>query len=104
MNPEEYGKVIAAALFYNNCIYIGREGHHVIFPMEERGVLRKAKQGFVTENGYFVDRKTGLLLAEYFHQIKEKHFPKDQLLSEDLVKEPLAIKQYKKEYLYKERK
>ncbi len=102
--PEKYGKVVCAALFHNNCIYIGREGHHVIFPMESIGVLRCAKQGFVTENGYFVDREIGLFLAEYYNQIEHKYNPKDQLVSEDLKKEGLKVLKYRKELSYKERK
>ena len=60
INPLEYGRIVCAALFHNNCIYMGKEGHHVIFPMEPLGVLRGAKQGFVTENGFFVNREVGL--------------------------------------------
>ena len=44
INPEEYGKIVCAALLHDNCIYMGKEGHHVIFPMEPIGVLRNAKQ------------------------------------------------------------
>ena len=104
INPEEYGKIVCAALLHDNCIYIGKEGHHVIFPMEPIGVLRNAKQGFVTENGYFVDRKLGLLLAEYYNQIEFKYNPKDRLVSEDLKKEGLKVLKYRKDHTYKERK
>ena len=34
---------------------------------------------------FFVDRKEALVIAEYFNQIKFKHEPKDELLSEDLI-------------------
>ena len=65
INPEEYGRIVSAALLHNNCIYMSRKGHYDIFTMEPIGVLRNASQGFVTEYGYFVDRKTGLLIAKY---------------------------------------
>ena len=81
---------------------MGKEGHHVIFPMEPLGVLRCAKQGFVTEYGYFVDRETGLYIAKYFNQINKKYNPKDKLVSEDLKKENVKVLRYIKEYSYKE--
>lgn len=102
LNPELYGRIVCAALLYNNCIYIGREGHHVIFTMEPLGVLRCAKQGFITEYGYFVVRQTGLYIAKYFNQINVKHNPKDRLVSEDLKKENIKVLKYIKEYSYKE--
>lgn len=103
INPNIYGRVVCAALLHNNCIYIGRKGHHVIFTMEPLGVLRNAKQGFITEYGYFVDRKTGLYIAMYFNQVNTKHNPQDKLLSEDLKKENLKVLKYIKEYSYKEK-
>lgn len=103
INPLEYGRIVCAALFHNNCIYMGKEGHHVIFPMEPMGFLRGAKQGFVTENGYFVDRKTGLYIARYFDQINIKHNPQDELLSEDLKKENIKVLKHIMDYSYKEK-
>ena len=102
-NPEEYGKIVCAALLHENCIYMGREGHYVIFPMEPIGVLRCAPQGFVTENGYFVDRYTGLYIAEYYDQIEYKYNPKDRLVSEDLKKEDIKVLRYLPDYKYKEK-
>lgn len=104
IEPEFYGRIVCAALFHNNCIYMGREGHHVIFPMEPIGVLRCAQQGFVTENGYFVDRITALYIAEYFDQINHKYNPSDRLVSEDLKKEDIKVLRYIKDFNYKERK
>ena len=103
-DPELYGRIVCAALLHNNCIYMGKKGHHVIFPMEPLGVLRCAKQGFVTEYGYFVDRETGLCIATYFNQIDEKYSPKDKLVSEDLKKDNIKVLKYIKEYSYKENK
>lgn len=102
IDPEAYGKIVCAALLHNNCIYIGREGHHVIFAMEPMGVLRCAEQGFVTEYGFFVDRELGLYIASYFDQINVKHNPKAELLSEDLKKENIRLLKYNEKYSYKE--
>lgn len=102
-DPNLYGRVVCAALLHNDCIYMGREGHHVMFPMEPIGVLRCAKQGFVTEFGYFVDRVTGLVIAEYYDQIWHKHTPKDQLMSEDLKKDGIMVLRHIEGYTYKER-
>lgn len=101
VNFEEYGKIVCAALLYGNCIYISRKGHYAIFPMEPIGVLRNCEQGFVTENGFFVDRKIALYIAEYFNQINIKHLPKDVLMSEDLKKDNIKILKYNKNYTYK---
>ena len=98
IEPELYGRIVCAALFHNNCIYIGKEGHHVIFPMEPLGVLKCANQGFVTEYGYFVDRELALYIAKYFNQIDVKYNPKDRLVSEDLKKENIKVLKYVKEY------
>ena len=97
---EKYGRIVCAALLYNNCIYMSEKGHYAIFPMEPLGVLRNAKQGFVTENGHFVDRKTGLCIAQYFSQISTKHFPENILMSEDLEKENRKVLKYIKKYIY----
>ena len=99
---EKYGRIVCAALLHDNCIYMSKKGHYAIFPMEPIGVLRNAIQGFVTENGYFVDRETGLSIAEYFNQINTKYHPTDRLLSEDLKKENLKILKRVKSYSYKE--
>lgn len=100
---EKYGRIVCAALLHDNCIYMGREGHYIIFPMESLGVLRCAPQGFVTENGYFVDRKIGLEIATYYDQIEHKYNPQDRLVSEDLKKQDLKVKP-REEYTYKEKK
>ena len=49
------------------------------------GVLRGAEQGFITETYTFVDRKLALKIAKHYNQIKHKHPPKDELLSEENV-------------------
>lgn len=98
---EKYGKIVSAAILHNDSIYMSELGHYAIFPMEPIGVLRNAKQGFVTENGYFVDRKEGLLIAEHYNQINIKHKPEEDLMSEDLKKENLKVLKYQKKYSYK---
>ena len=104
MNPIEYGRIVGAALLYNNCIYytvLG--GHHDLYTMEAKGVLKGTKSGFVTENGYFVDRIVGLSIAEYYNQIDFKHPSFDELYSQDLKKVPLKILKFKENYTYKEK-
>lgn len=103
MNIEKYGKIVCAALIHNHCIYMSYKGHYDIFTMEEIGVLRNAPQGFVTENGYFVDRDLGLLIANYYNQIEYKYNPQDKLLSEDLNKENLKVLKRINKYRYKEK-
>lgn len=104
MSFEEYGRIVCAALLHNNCIYMSREGHHAIFVMEERGVLRNAKQGFVTENGYFVDRFLGLRIAIYYNQIDIEHTHYNELFSEFLKKEDVKVLRYCNKYSYREKK
>ena len=103
MKIEDYGRIVSAALLHNNCIYIGRKGHYSIFTMEPIGVLKTSEQGFVTENGYFVDRYLGLQIAEYYNQIENKYPPIDRLVSEDLKKDNLQIIKHIKDYNYKEK-
>ena len=102
INPEEYGRIVSAALLHDGCIYMSRKGHYDIFPMEPIGVLKNAEQGFVTEYGYFVDRKLGLIIANYFNQIESKYPPLDRLVSEDLKKENIQLLRTIKKYLYKD--
>ena len=97
---EKYGKIVYPAILYNDCIYMSYKGHYDILTMEEIGVLKKGQQGFVTENGYFVDRELGLSIARYYEQIEYKYNPKDKLLSEDLKRENNKILSFQKKYKY----
>ena len=89
MNFEEYGPIMYAALKLNNTVYSGKT-HAYCFeiigrkkiPYEE---LKNVEQGFLTENGKFVDRKLGLKIAEHFNQIKTKHPSENELYSEDYL-------------------
>lgn len=100
-NYEQYGRIVSAALLKDNTIYYSYKGHYDIFPMEPIGVLRKAEQGFITENGYFVDRKLGLEIAKYYNQINVKYPPLYRLNSEDLKKENIKVLNYKNGFKYK---
>lgn len=75
-------RIKCAALRHNGKIYIGK-CHGDCFSQEPIGVLRKAEQGFVTDEGNFVDRVEGLRIAEEAGQIVEKHRPWHWLMSED---------------------
>lgn len=79
-----YGKIVSAALRNNNKIYKGKT-HAQCFLAEPYGVLRCAEQGFVTEKGIFVSRRKALKIAKHYNQIKYKHPPMNQLLSEDIL-------------------
>ena len=98
---EKYGRVVCAALLHDDCIYSSYLGHYAIFPMEQIGVLRNAKQGFLTENGFFVDRILGLEIAKYYDQIDYKYPPLSSLNSEDLRKDNLQVLKRVKKYSYK---
>lgn len=101
INPLTTGRIVSAALLHNDTIYVGAKGHHVIFPMEPIGVLRNAPQGFVTENGYFVNRIDGLFIAEFYEQIEHKYNPQDRLVSEDLKKEGIKLLKKQENLNYK---
>lgn len=81
---NKYGRIKASAVRHNGFVYMG-ETHADCFIQRPKGELRNAEQGFVTDNGLYVDREKALCIAEYFNQIKYKHPPLDKLLSEDLM-------------------
>ena len=80
----KYGRIIASALRKENKVYTGRT-HADCFIQEEKGVLKNAEQGFITDSGVFVDRVQALKIAKHYKQIKYKHPPYNELLSEDLL-------------------
>ena len=100
MNLKDYGKIVCASIIKDKKIYMSYKGHHVIFKMEPMGYLRNEKQGFVTENGYFVNRKLALLIAQYYDQINYKHNPYNELNSEDLKQEKLKLLTKQNNYSY----
>ena len=81
---KRYGKIVSSALRQKSKIYKGKT-HADCFVQEPKGVLRLAEQGFLTERGKFVNRKTALRIAKHYKQIKTKHQPEDILFSEDLM-------------------
>jgi len=81
-------KIKSAAIMADGHIFVG-DRHDLIFRiMSKFGVERliaiRGKQGFITTLNRFVDREEGLKIAERENQILKKHFPLDQLLSEDM--------------------
>lgn len=100
MNLNDYGKIVCASIIKDKKIYMSYKGHHMIFKMEPIGYLRNEQQGFVTENGYFVDRKLALLIAQHFNQINYKHNPYNELNSEDLKQEKLKLLTKQNNYSY----
>lgn len=86
LDYESYGRIVCAALLKDNKIYYTFKNHGTIFTLEEKGVLRSSIQGFITEKGYFVDRKVGLEIAFHYNQIEYKHSGLNELFSEDLNK------------------
>lgn len=81
---KKYGRIIASALRNTDKVYKGKT-HADCFVQEPKGVLKCAEQGFLTDNGVFVDRKQALKIAKHYKQIKKKHPPKNILMSEDLI-------------------
>lgn len=82
---KKYGRIVASALRSKDKIYKGKT-HADCFVQEPIGVLKVAEQGFITDNGTFVNRKLALRIAKHYKQIYIKHEPKNELLSEDLIK------------------
>jgi hypothetical protein len=80
----KYGHIIASALRQDGKVYSGK-CHADCFMQEDKGILRNAEQGFITYNGVFVNRKQALKIAKHYNQIKQKHSPEDELMSEDLI-------------------
>jgi hypothetical protein len=77
-----------AAIRKDGIIYIGHRHPHCIRVMVEcrvsKPVTKDAEQGFVTDEGVFVDRQEALKIAIENNQIITKHGAKDELYSEDL--------------------
>ena len=95
-----YGKIVCAVLLKDNKIYYTFKNHGTIFTLEEKGVLRNSIQGFITEKGYFVDRKVGLVIAFHHNQTEYKHSGLNELFSEDLKQENNQVLVYQKKYKY----
>lgn len=81
---DELGRIECSAIKKDDFISCGAN-HSDCLKMAPRGYLQNGEQGFLTERGFFVDRVLGLEIAKYYNQIKKKHPPLDELLSEDLL-------------------
>lgn len=87
---KRHGKIKSSAVKLNNVIYTGR--HHIDcfvlmlqnYKISQEEVM-KAEQGFLTENGFFVNREQALEIAKHFNQIKVKHPSENELYSEDYL-------------------
>ena len=76
-----------AAIKINNIVYVGHRHHDCFRVIHECGVNHKITDkisGFVDENGQFWNRKEALEIANHFGQVKKKHHPLYELLSEDI--------------------
>ena len=88
-NCDGYGafpKIVESAITQDGKIYTGRRHHNVIADMVNTHKLPipiKGEQGFVDENGKFLDRLEGADLALKSGQIQKLSWPPN-LYSEDL--------------------
>lgn len=80
-------KIVASAIRYNGVIYTGRRHHNIIYDMVHKYLIRKPtidnEQGFVLEDGTYVDRIEGARIAIESGQIEKLQWPPN-LYSEDL--------------------
>jgi hypothetical protein len=80
-------KIVASAIRYNGIVYTGRRHHNVIHEMVTKYLIRKPtidnEQGFVLEDGTYVDRIEGARIAIESGQIRKLQWP-PKLYSEDL--------------------
>lgn len=86
---ENTRRIVAAAILQDGVVYsVSRPGrhHNVIRMMYESGNPQEEGhvQGFVTNEGIFVDRKDAYIIARDAGQILDKTFPSDTLFSEDV--------------------
>lgn len=79
----EKSTIVQAAIIYKDKLYVGHRHHNIIGDIhEETGDFNIfGEQGFITNFGFFVNRKLGAEIAFRAGQIKE---PKKILFSEDL--------------------
>ena len=80
-------KIKEAAILYNGIIYTGRRHHNIINEMRTKYLILDKQavrnQGFITDDGQFVDRIIGAELAIKSGQIQKLKWPPN-LYSEDL--------------------
>lgn len=75
-----------SAIFFKGKVYTGRRHCDILCDesLPSRGYLRSGFQGFITDEGIFLDRYEALTVASKCNQLIWKHPPYDQLMSEDL--------------------
>lgn len=79
-------RIVASAIKYNGVIYTGHRHHNIIFEMVTKYLIPKpitGDQGFVLEDGTYVDRIEGARISLESGQIKKLQWP-PRLYSEDL--------------------
>ena len=80
------GKIIKVAVLLDGVIHVGQTGHRhgdVIQKLHDEGILKDSSvNGFVDENGLFLNRTEAYYRALEMKQIKE--FKTPCLLSEDV--------------------
>jgi hypothetical protein len=57
---------------------------HAMYDIVEKTIGGSYEQGFMTQDGVFVDRYDGFIIAQKYSQIREKHGPANYLFSEDM--------------------
>ena len=72
-----------AAIRQDGIVYTGRRHHNIIWDNVGKVKFHNEEQGFVTDDGKFVDRIEGARIAIECGQIKELQWPPN-LYSEDL--------------------
>lgn len=78
--------IIASAILWEDKIYTGKRHCNIISDMVTKHGIKppiKGKQGFIDENGNFLDRKTAAKIAIETKQIEKLNWP-PLLYSEDL--------------------
>ena len=79
-------EIVKAAIKVKYKIYIGFEHGECFKKLQEDGLsfeTEEIEQGFITEDGDFIDRKTAMTIAKEFGQVDFK-LDKQTLISEDL--------------------
>lgn len=80
-------KIIASAILYNGIIYTGKRHPNIISDMRTKYLIFDKQatryQGFILDDGTYVDRIQGAGLAIQYGQIKKLNWPPN-LYSEDL--------------------
>lgn len=84
---EGQSRIRSAAILQDGVIYIGRRHNEIISEIVTSTGISPVtgEQGFVTENGEFVNRKRAARIAYESGQVKELKWPRLGLFSEELT-------------------